>query len=73
MVHLVVLNYDSRTRYKQTYHVQLAITPGPSKSSLDSFLKPILAELHYLERNGMLVKKFGETVSSLSLPGAEWW
>lgn len=62
IVHLVILNYDKKTRYKQTYHIQLAITPGPSKSSMDTFLMPILAELHYLERNGMLVKKFGETI-----------
>ena len=51
-----------KTRYRQTYHIQLAITPGPSKSSLNTFLMPILAELHYLEQNGMLLQKLGEII-----------
>ncbi|KAG2214991.1 hypothetical protein INT46_010802 [Mucor plumbeus] len=52
MVHLVILNFDAKIRYHQKYHVRLAITPGPSKSSLDSFLLPILAELYFLETRG---------------------
>ncbi|CAO3668144.1 hypothetical protein GCM10027060_21610 [Nesterenkonia halophila] len=41
----------------------LAIIPGPKKPyDLMSFLKPIVDEITGLSRNGMVVKKNGETV-----------
>lgn len=67
MVHLVILNFDAKIRYHQKYHVQLAITPGPSTSSLDTFLLPILAELHFLETRGMIVKKNGVQICRMNI------
>ncbi|KAL0144395.1 hypothetical protein V8B55DRAFT_1561725 [Mucor lusitanicus] len=57
MIHMVILNYDRRTRFRQTYHIQLGIVASNRSICLNSFLCPILSELHYLERFGMVVKK----------------
>ena len=67
MVHLVILNFDAKIRYHQKYHVRLAITPGPSKSSLDSFLLPILAELYFLETRGMIVNRNGVQICRIKV------
>ncbi|KAL9536890.1 hypothetical protein MBANPS3_012280 [Mucor bainieri] len=61
MIHMVLLNFDPQTRYKQTYHIQLGIVASDSKICLDSFLCPILAELSYLSRFGMTLKKSGQS------------
>lgn len=57
MIHLVLLNFNPENRYKTNYHIQLGIVASKNKIAIDSFLQPILSELHYLEENGMTVVK----------------
>ena len=60
MIHMVILNFNRTTRFKEHYHFQLGIIASNTKKiALDSFLGPILAELHYLETFGMTVKTHG--------------
>jgi hypothetical protein len=45
-------------RYTKESLIQLAILPGPEKpKDIDSFLKPIIAELKDLSIHGMIVRK----------------
>lgn len=65
MIHLVLLNHSPGIRYKQSHHVQLGIVASNGKVAIDSYLQPILSELHYLEQHGMkIVKRDGTSLSA---------
>ncbi|SAM09806.1 hypothetical protein [Absidia glauca] len=58
LVHIVVLNFPSTLRYKNSYMLQYTVFPGstsPKKKNIWTFMRPLLHELYALEHHGIEV------------------
>ncbi|SAM02981.1 hypothetical protein [Absidia glauca] len=58
LVHIVVLNFPSTLRYKNSDMLQYTVFPGPispKKKNIWTFMRPLLHELYALEHHGIEV------------------